>query len=224
MRSVHPPLTSRGRTTSKARRGRLYEGAHARSPDRASAHPGRRSAMALHLLYLSIPPSQWSGAGGTASAMTYAKTHSHAASANISKTSAADRPRGRDARRRGTCVSSASMHAADSCSRTELHRLALDAYSMLRSRAADCPRGHLATAAASAWHRCMLPLLLSCMIGAGGRSNMLGSCAADHPKRRVLVAASASAPTQAAALDLVLGSADPHSPLRPSAADRPRSA
>jgi len=67
----------------------------------------------------------------------------------------------------------------------------------------------------------MLPLLLSCMIGAGGRSNMLGSCAADHPKRRVLVAASASAPTQAAALDLVLGSADPHSPLRSSAADRP---
>jgi hypothetical protein len=153
--------------------------------------------------------------------MTYAKTHSHAASANISKTSAADRPRGRDARRRGTCVSSASMHAADSCSRTELHRLALDAYSMLRSRAADCPRGHLATAAASAWHRCMLPLLLSCMIGASGRSNMLGSCAADHPKRRVLVVASASAPTQAAALDLAIGSADPHSPLRSSAADRP---
>ena len=146
---------------------------------RAHGHPTARDARRLERansssISLSIPPSQWSGAGGTASAMTYAKTHSHAASANISKTSAA-----------------------------------------------DCPRGHLATAAASAWHRCMLPLLLSCMIGAGGRSNMLGSCAADHPKRRVLVAASASAPTQAAALDLVLGSADPHSPLRSSAADRP---
>ena len=113
------------------------------------------------------------------------------------------------------------IHAAALSHTLGQRRLELDAYSMLSSRAADCPRGHLATAAASAWHRCMLPLLLSCMIGASGRSNMLGSCAADHPKRRVLVAASASAPTQAAALDLVLGGADPHSPLRPSAADRP---
>jgi hypothetical protein len=112
------------------------------------------------------------------------------------------------------------IHAAALSHTLGQRRLELDAYSMLSSRAADCPRGHLATAAASAWHRCMLPLLLSCMIGAGGRSNMLGLCAADHPKRRVLVAASASAPTQAAALDLVLGSADPHSPLRSSAADR----
>jgi len=113
---------------------------------RAHGHPTARDARRLERansssISLSIPPSQWSGAGGTASAMTLAKTHSHAASAKHQQTSAADRPRGRDARRRGTCVSSASMHAADSCSPTELHRLALDAYSMLRSRAADCPCG-----------------------------------------------------------------------------------
>ena len=112
---------------------------------RAHGHPTARDARRLERansssISLSIPPSQWSGAGGTASAMTHAKTHSHA-SAKHQQTSAADRPCGRDARRRGTCVSSASMHAADSCSRTELHRLALDAYSMLRSRAADCPCG-----------------------------------------------------------------------------------
>ena len=77
-----PPLTSRGRTTSKARRGRLYEGAHARSPDRASAHPGRRSAMALHLLSFSIPPSHApSGAVPGAPPATHATTHRHAASA-----------------------------------------------------------------------------------------------------------------------------------------------
>jgi hypothetical protein len=35
--------------------------------------------MALHLLYLSIPPSQWSGAG--APPATHATTHRHAASA-----------------------------------------------------------------------------------------------------------------------------------------------
>ena len=128
-----PPLTSRGRTTSKARRGRLYEGAHARSPDRASAHPGRRSAMALHLLSFSIPPSQWSGAGGTAS-----DACNNAPSRRISRTSAADRPRGRDARRRG-CVSSASICAVGSRSRADLHRLARDAYSILRSRAAEHP-------------------------------------------------------------------------------------
>ena len=127
------PLTSRGRTTSKARRGRLHEGAQACTPDRASAHPGRRSAMALPLLSLSIPPSHWSGAGGTAS-----DACRNAPSRRISKTSAADRPRGRDARRRG-CVSSASICAVGSRSRADLHRLARDAYSILRSRAAEHP-------------------------------------------------------------------------------------
>jgi len=59
--------------------------------------------MALPLLSLSIPPSHWSGARGTAS-----DACRNAPSRRISKTLTAARPRGRDARRCGF-VSSASI-------------------------------------------------------------------------------------------------------------------
>jgi hypothetical protein len=68
LRSVHPPSPP-----EVGRRRRRREGVSIRrrsrtcTPDRAGAHPGRRSAIALPLLSLSIPPSHWSGAGGTAS-------------------------------------------------------------------------------------------------------------------------------------------------------------
>jgi hypothetical protein len=68
----------------------------------------------------------------------------------------------------------------------------------------------------------MLRLLLSCVIGAGGRSNMLGSCAADHLNRRdASRRGGVGFNTSTAALALVFGGAGPHSPLSSSAADRP---
>jgi hypothetical protein len=118
------PLTSRGRTTSKRRREGVSIRRRSRTctPDRAGAHPGRRSAIALPLLSLSIPPSHWSGAGGTASNACL-----NAPSRRISKTSTASRPRGLDAQ----LGINTRIHAVGFHARAEMHRLALDAYSPL---------------------------------------------------------------------------------------------
>jgi hypothetical protein len=77
-----PPLTSRGRTTSKARRGRLYEGAHRIGRAHIRAEEARWRSICF--LSPSLPPS---GAVPGAPPATLATTHRLAASANISRRS-----------------------------------------------------------------------------------------------------------------------------------------
>jgi len=133
LRSVHPPSPP-----EVGRRRRREEGVstkalkHAHRIVRAHIRADEAQWRSLCFLSPSLPPI---GAVPGAPPVTHAATHRHAAS---EKKSAADRPRGRDARRRG-CVSSASICAVGSRSRADLHRLARDAYSILRSRAAEHP-------------------------------------------------------------------------------------